>query len=56
MKLLLLQLLAALDLPTAVIAEVANYLLLGIAERKTFVVSMKSLELCEEADIKAVNT
>jgi hypothetical protein len=55
MKRLLLPLLAALTLPTAVNAEVANYYLLGIAERKTYVVPMESLELCEEAGIKAVN-
>ena len=55
MKCLLLPLLAALAIPTAVSAEVANYYLLGIAERKTYVVPMESLELCEEAGIKAVN-
>ena len=55
MKRLLLPLLAALALPTAVNAEVANYYLLGIAERKTYVVPMESLELCEEAGTKAVN-
>ena len=55
MKRLLLPLLAAIALPTAVNAEVANYYLLGMAERKTYVVPMGSLELCEEAGKKAVN-
>ena len=55
MERLLLPLIAALAFPTAVNAEVANYYLLGIAERETYVVPMQSLELCEEAGIKAVN-
>ena len=52
MKRLLLPLLAALALPTAVNAEVAGYYLVGIADRKPFVVPMKTLELCEEAGKK----
>ena len=55
MRKLFILLLAAFALPTAVNAEVSNYYLLGIAERKTFVVPMKSLQLCGEAGIKAVN-
>ena len=52
MKRLLLPLLAALALPTAVNAEVAGYYLVGIADRKPFVVPMKTIELCEEAGKK----
>jgi len=52
LKRLLLPLLAALALPTAVNAEVAGYYLVGIADRKPFVVPMKTLELCEEAGKK----
>ena len=55
MKRLLLPLLAALALPTAINAEVANYYLLGSADRHTFVVPMKSLGLCEEAGQDFIN-
>ncbi len=55
MKRLLLPLLAALSLPTSVNAEVANYYLLGSADRHTFVVPMKTLEICEEAGQDFVN-
>ena len=49
MKRLLLPLLAALALPTAVKAEVANYYLLGMAARESFVVPMQTIEACEAA-------
>ena len=52
MKRLILPLLAALDLPTAVNAEVANYYLLGMAARKSYVVPMQTLEACEAAGQK----
>ena len=52
MKRLLLPLLAALALPTAVNAEVANYYLLGMAKDKSYVVPMSTLELCEAAGKK----
>ena len=52
MKRLLIPLLAALALPTSVNAEVAGFYLVGIADRKPFVVPMKTLKLCEEAGKK----
>ena len=52
MKRLLLTLLAALALPTAVNAEVANYYLVANLRRSSFVIPMQTLELCEEAGKK----
>ena len=52
MKRLLIPLIAALALPTAVNAEVANYYLLGMAARKSYVVPMQSLDACEVAGKK----
>ena len=52
MKHLLLLLLAFLALPTAVNAQVANYYLLGMAARKSYVVPMQTLDACEAAGQK----
>ena len=54
MKRLLLSLLAALALPTAVNADIANYYLLGMLERDPYIVPMETLELCEEAGKKFI--
>ena len=54
MRELLIPLLAAITLPTAVNAEVANYYLLGMLERKPYIVPIETLELCEEAGKKFV--
>ncbi len=55
MKGLLLSLLAALALPIAVNAQVANYYLLAMAARKPYVVPMASKELCELAGSQFVD-
>ena len=52
MRKLLIFLLAAVASPTAVNAEVANYYLIGMAERKPYVVPMASIEACEIAGEK----
>ena len=52
MKRSILPVLAALIIPTAINAEVANYYLLGMAIRKSYVVPMQSLEACEVAGQK----
>ena len=52
MKRLLIPLLAALALPTAVNAEVAKYYLIGMAERQPYVVPTASMEACEIAGEK----
>ena len=52
MKRSILPLLTALVIPTAVNAEMANYYLLGMAARKSYVVPMQSLEGCEVAGQK----
>ena len=52
MKCLLLLLLATLGLPTAVNAQLANYYLLGMSARKSYVVPMQTLEACEAAGKK----
>ena len=55
MKRLLLPLLAALSLPTAVNAEVANYYLLVEWKRNNWTVPMQSKELCESAGQKVLD-
>jgi len=55
MKRLLLPLLAAIALPTAVNAELNEFYLLGAAGYKSYVVPMKTLELCEDAGQKFIN-
>ena len=52
MRKLLVPLLAALALPAAVNAEVANYYLVANLRRSSFVIPMQTLELCEEAGKK----
>jgi len=52
MKRSILPLLTPLVIPTTVNAEVANYYLLGMAARKSYVVPMQSLEACEVAGQK----
>ncbi len=52
MKRFLIPLLTVITLPTAVDAEVAKYYLIGMAERKPYVVSMASMEACEIAGEK----
>ena len=54
MKRLLLPLLAALALPTAVNAETNQYYLLGKQGSSSFVVPMKTLQLCEDAGEKFI--
>ena len=49
MRKLLISLLAALALPTAVNAENANYYLLAQTLYKSFVVPMPTLGICQEA-------
>ena len=53
---LLLTLLPAIALPTAVNAEVANYYLLGMAARESFFVPMQTLEACEAAGKKFITS
>ena len=55
MKRLLLLLIAAMALPTAVSAEVSNYYLLGRSKNNSYVVPMKTLEACEAAGQKFIN-
>ena len=55
MKSLLLPLIAALALPTAVNAEVANYYLLVEWKRNNWTVPMQSKELCESAGQKVLD-
>jgi hypothetical protein len=55
MKRLLLPLLAAIALPTAVNAEVANVYLLGRTKNNSYVVPMKTLETCEAAGQKFID-
>ena len=52
MKRLLLPLLAAIALPTAVNAEVAEYYLLVKFGKNSWTVPMKSKQLCEDAGLK----
>ena len=56
MKRLLLSLLAAIALPTAVNAEVSNYYLLGIVVRESFFIPMQTLEACEAAGKKFIKS
>ena len=55
MNRLLLPLLAAIALPTAVNAEVANYYLLVEWKRNNWTVPMQSKELCESAGQKVLD-
>ena len=55
MKRLLLPLLAAIALPTAVNAEVANVYLLGRTKNNSYVVPMKTSETCEAAGQKFID-
>ena len=55
MKRLLLPLLAALALPTAVIAENAKYYLLADGYKANWTVPMDSFELCEAAGKRFIN-
>ena len=55
MKRLLLPLLAAIALPTAVNSEVANVFLLGRTKNNSYVVPMKTLETCEAAGQKFID-
>ena len=56
MRKLLIPLLSAMALSTAVNAEVASYYLLGIAERESFFVPMQTLEACEAAGKKFITS
>ena len=55
MKRLLLPLLAAIALPTAVNAEVSNVYLLDRTKNNSYVVPMKTLETCEAAGQKFID-